>query len=131
MRYRKMTPDGDYMLGRRDQFLYDHKAVAQAVVTRLKLLQGEWWEDVDDGLPLFQEILNTFYAPDHRAERVDLIFSERILRTRGVSEILSFDSSINMQTRTYSAQCRIQTIYGKVFGLRITGDGLGPLIISI
>lgn len=121
MRYRKLDENGDYMLGRRDQFYVDREAVTQAVKTRLRLLLGEWWENTEDGLPLFQEILNTFHAPDQRAEQIDLLFSERILGTQGVSEILSFDSDINMQTRTYSAHCLIQTMYGEAFYLQISG----------
>ncbi|MDL2289086.1 hypothetical protein LJC32_06925 [Oscillospiraceae bacterium OttesenSCG-928-F05] len=121
MRYRKLDDDGDYMLGRREQFYVDREAVAQAVKTRLQLLLGEWWENTEDGLPLFQQILNTFHAPDQRAEQIDLIFSERILGTQGVSEILSFDSSIDMDTRTYSAECRIQTEYGESFTLQVSG----------
>ncbi len=37
--------------------LTDLEAVTQAVLTRLKLLLGEWWENTNIGLPLFQVIL--------------------------------------------------------------------------
>ena len=32
-------------------------AVAQAILTRLKLLLGEWWADLSIGLPVFQIML--------------------------------------------------------------------------
>jgi hypothetical protein len=32
-------------------------AVAQAILTRLKLLLGEWWADLNIGLPVFQIML--------------------------------------------------------------------------
>lgn len=121
MRYRMLDENGDYMLGHRDLFYVDREAAAQAVKTRLQLLLGEWWENTEDGLPLFQQILNTFHAPDQRAEQIDLLFSERILGTQGITEILSFESNIDMQTRTYSAQCEVQTEYGQSFGLQISG----------
>lgn len=37
--------------------LTDTYAVNQAILTRLRLLLGEWWEDTSIGLPLFQLIL--------------------------------------------------------------------------
>jgi len=32
-------------------------AVVQAILTRLKLFQGEWWENLNLGLPVFQSML--------------------------------------------------------------------------
>lgn len=32
-------------------------AVRQAILTRLQLWQGEWWENLNLGLPMFQKIL--------------------------------------------------------------------------
>jgi len=129
MKYRKLTEDGDYMLGRRDQFYEGREAAAQAAKTRLLLLQGEWWENTEDGLPLYQEILNTFHAPDRRAELIDLIISERILGTTGVESLTAFDSNIDMQTRVYSAVCVVQTNFG-AFSVQISGNGSGLLNIS-
>lgn len=37
--------------------LTDTNAVAQAILTRLQLFLGEWWEDTGLGLPVFQLIL--------------------------------------------------------------------------
>lgn len=37
--------------------LTDAEAVNQAILTRLRLFLGEWWEDVNLGLPVFQSIL--------------------------------------------------------------------------
>ncbi len=37
--------------------LTDTDAVAQAIRTRLSLFAGEWWEDLNLGLPVFQSIL--------------------------------------------------------------------------
>lgn len=37
--------------------LVDANAVAQAILTRLRLFLGEWWENRDLGLPVFQQIL--------------------------------------------------------------------------
>lgn len=37
--------------------LTDLKAVTQAILTRLRLFLGEWWENTNIGLPVFQKIL--------------------------------------------------------------------------
>jgi len=37
--------------------LTDAEAVNQAILTRLRLFLGEWWEDANLGLPVFQSIL--------------------------------------------------------------------------
>lgn len=37
--------------------LVDQYAVTQAILTRLKLFLGEWWENTNIGLPVFQAIL--------------------------------------------------------------------------
>lgn len=37
--------------------LTNGEAVAQAVLTRLRLFMGEWWEDLNLGLPVFQSML--------------------------------------------------------------------------
>ncbi len=43
--------------------LTDLEAVTQAILTRLRLLYGEWWEDVTLGLPVFQSILGQLGTP--------------------------------------------------------------------
>ena len=110
MKYRALDENGDYTFGR-NLFLRDREAVGQAILTRMKLLYGEWWENTDDGLPLFEKIFGVF-VNDERKNAVDLIISGRISGTQGVQNIVRFES--DFQNRTYSAQCVINTIYGEV-----------------
>jgi len=112
MKYRTLDEDGDYTFGR-NKFLRDVEAVGQAIVTRMKLLYSEWWENTDDGLPLFEKILGAFMG-EQRKNAVDLIIGERISGTQGVTNIVRFESFFNSDTRVYSAQCTINTIYGTV-----------------
>lgn len=113
-----MDENGDYTFGRRDEFLRGREAVAQAILTRLRLLLAEWWEDTEDGLPLFEKVLSTFHGEN--PEDIDLIFSDRILGTPNVTNIERFDSSFDLQTRTYSASCLVDTVYGQI-GAEIGG----------
>ena len=38
-------------------FLTDADAVAQILATRMRLLQGEWFQDATKGIPAFQSLL--------------------------------------------------------------------------
>jgi hypothetical protein len=110
LKYRSLDVNGDYTFGI-NQYKNGVEAVAQAIQTRMYLFYGEWWENLTDGLPMFQSILGTFGGDDNR-QAVDLIISERILGTLGVSDIASYSSTfIN---RRYSANAVVNTIYGTV-----------------
>ncbi|MGG3884362.1 hypothetical protein [Brevibacillus panacihumi] len=106
MRYRPMDGSGDYTMGK--PFLVDAAAVGQAIKTKLLLLKEEWWEQKEDGLPLFQNILGTTNTGDLQA--IDLLIQERILATPNVNQILNFESNYN--NRTYSFQCKVETSFG-------------------
>jgi hypothetical protein len=121
--YRKLDVNGDYTFGRRDSFYSEVEAVAQAVKTRLLHFKGEWWENITDGTPFFQEVAGQFFPTDNPAQ-IDLVFAERILGTQGVTEITEFDSRINPQTRTYSASITVATIYDTIFQINIFGAGV-------
>ena len=112
MKYRKLDANGDYILGNNAQgFLTGADAVAQAITTNLKLLQAEWWENVDQGLPLFQNILGQPGTPDN-IKAADLIIQDNILSTTNVKSIANFQS--NYSNRTYTIQCMVNTTFGSV-----------------
>lgn len=107
MIYRRLDSNGDYVFGQgRSQFISGSEAVAQAIVTNLKLLLGEWWEDVNNGLPLWQSILG---IPGSEANQlsIDNIIKDRILKTNLNGEVLV--SSIDDYTRTYDVTTRVYT----------------------
>ena len=131
MKYRMLDPDDDYTFGRRNEFYSGVEAVAQAVKTRLRLLKGEWWEDIEDGTPLFEEVEGQFFALIDDIQRVDLVFAERITGTQGVAEILEYDSELNQHTRTYSASVTIDTIYGEKFQVDVSSAGGGVVGVAL
>lgn len=115
MIYRRLSSSGDYQFGRSGQdFLSDIEAVAQAIQTRLKLLYGEWWEDVTDGLPLWQKIIGTSGSEKNR-NAIDLIIKDRIQGTDHVQSVLNYSSSFdNANGRKYTFECLVVTDYGTV-----------------
>ena len=106
MRYRKLTPTGDYDFGNASRFLANTpETVAQAVGTRLRLYREEWFLDKREGLDL-EAILG--YGT--QATR-DLEVQRRILDTQGVTGIASYSSSV--QGREFRVSCTIETVYGQ------------------
>lgn len=121
MKYRRLDINHDYVFGSgKSDYLSDVDAVAQAIKTRLLLFLGEWWEDQEDGLPMWQSILGVMGA---KQETVDRLIQERIMNTQGVvngvmtnvvTGISSLYSSLNRDTREYSFYAEINTVFGSV-----------------
>ncbi len=109
MRYRALSPTGDYTFGQNLQnFLYDTAAaVAQAVKTRLGLVQGEWFLDNTVGTPWNTQILGA-----GTQNMYDLALQNVILGTEGVTEITQYSSNLNRATRALAVNATIDTIYG-------------------
>lgn len=105
MRYRKLSPSGDYIFGMGATFLVDSPAtVAQAVLTRLRLYVGEWFLDKREGLAL-----DAILGYGTQATR-DREIQERILGTPGVRSLASYSSSV--EGRAFRVTATIDTIYG-------------------
>lgn len=97
--------DNDYQINR---FISNTpETVAQVVRTRLLLWKGEWFIDVEEGTPYYQEILG--HLSEHKG-MYDLEIQSRILGTPGVQEIQNYISSIT--DRNLSIQCSVLTDYG-------------------
>jgi hypothetical protein len=106
MRYRKEGPGGDYVFGNSTLFLVDTpEAVAQAVMTRLRLYAGEWFLDLREGLDL-----NMVLGYGTQVTR-DREVQQRIIETTGVLRIVSYSSNVE-SNRTFRVTCTIDTIYG-------------------
>jgi hypothetical protein len=110
MKYRKLDTDGDYTFGLGDSDFYSDtpEAVAQAVLTRLKLDQGEWFLDINEGTPYSTEILGT-----GTIGRYDFAIKDRIINTFGVQQIREYYSYIDPNDRSSHIFCVIDTIYGQ------------------
>lgn len=106
MRYRALSPSGDYKFGPGAYFLTNTpEAVAQAVLTRLKLNAGEWFLDTREGLDRGSILGNG------TEQTRDLEVRQRILGTTGVIEIIAYAS--NVSARVFTVNATINTIYGQ------------------
>lgn len=108
MRYRKLSPSGDYVFGHQQQDFYINSpdAVRQAVQTRLELSLGAWWLDVTDGTPHLTRVLGTGTAASR-----DPTIQARILLTTGVTSLDAYAS--HMEGRDFTVQATVNTVYGQ------------------
>lgn len=112
MRYRKLDKNYDMVFGHdKYDFLQDAEAVAQAVRTKILLFRREWWEDVQEGTPMFTDIVGSQMVAD-KQNAVDLILRDRILEVPHVETIKEFKSKLDSKKRTYSMYCSIETSFG-------------------
>jgi hypothetical protein len=111
MRYRKLTPDGDYQFGHGQADFYSDQpeAPAQAVYTRLRLELGEWFLDTSDGTDWRVEVLGKYTASTR-----DMVIRARILGTPGISEMVTYASGFDANTRQYTFTATLNTVYGPV-----------------
>lgn len=109
MRYRKLDADRDMTFGSGpDNFYRDTpEAVAQAVGTRLRLISGEWFLDIAEGVPYQTNVLGT-----GTRQSADPTIRDAILNTEGVTGLTDYGSTFNPETRTYSITATIDTVYG-------------------
>lgn len=109
MRYRKLDANGDYTFGHGQSDFYRDSpdAVAQAVETRLRLFTGEWFLDTTAGTPWRTQVLGK-YTSNIR----DFVLKQQIANTQGVQSLDSYSSSVDPNTRRFSVQATITTIYG-------------------
>ena len=110
MRYRILDGDGDMSFGHQQQnFFRDQpEAVAQAVLTRLKLWAGEWFLDQSAGTPYQQAMLGM-----RAAQSFEPAVRSTILDVQGVVSIDTFSLSIDPNARQASVSASITTVYGQ------------------
>ena len=93
--------------GQRDFYIDQPEGVAQSVLTRLQLWQGQWFYDVTEGTPWEFQVLG-----ERTQNTRDLAIRARVIDTTGVAGITEYYSIINRQTRSYAVAMTLDTIYG-------------------
>lgn len=119
MKYRKLDQDGDMVFGSgKYSYLMEANAVAQAILTTIKLLKAEWWEDVESGTPLFEQMLSQHLSAEG-INALDIIIKERLLKVDGVISIKTYKSEVDRSNRSYTATLTVETAYGDIANFTI------------
>ena len=94
-------------------FLADLDAVGQIIYTTLRLLLGEWFENLSIGFPLFQSLIGSSGSPTNQAG-VMLIIQQTILSCPYVLQIVDFSFVHNMATFNSTFTATVSTQFGNL-----------------
>lgn len=115
MTVRRLDENGD-IVTQGTQFLTGVEEIEQTIRTRLRLFLGEYFRDISDGTPWFEQILGKGTSMSAR----EAALRNRILRTPGVVRLTSFSTDFNVDTRKYTVTAGALTTFGL---LTVTENG--------
>lgn len=111
---RKLDSNHDPVYGNgQADFLTDIDAVAQMIQTNLLLFQGEWWEDLSQGFPLFQQVLGTPNAV-RNPSLIALLIQQQILAVDFVTQVLNAKTAYDPIARRFSYSSNVATQFGTI-----------------
>lgn len=115
MTVRKLDENGD-IVTQGSQFLTGQTEIEQTIRTRLRLFLGEYFRDITDGTPWFEQILGKGTSMSAR----EAALRNRIVRTPGVIRLTSFSTDFDLNTRKYTVTAGALTTFGL---LTVTENG--------
>jgi len=92
-----LTKSGDILIQNGNLSIVDGvDAITQLLSQELKFFSAEWFLDIDKGIPYFEKILTKNPNP----VELDSIFKNKILSTKGILRLNSFDLLFDSALRT-------------------------------
>jgi len=98
--------------------LTDAAAVQQAILTRLKLFLGEWWENLNLGLPVFQSMLGQL-GSQRVQSAIQLAITQNIKATPYVTAVNNVE--VLFSDGQFSFTATAQTVFGTVTVSNVPG----------
>jgi hypothetical protein len=89
--------------------------VRQRLTIRLNTFLGEWFYNLEVGVPYFEQILTQQY----QRFLVENILRDVILKTEGVVRITNFEGTFNPRERVYNATFTVTTLNQNVVTVTI------------
>lgn len=90
------------------QFIGGREEIAQTIKTRLSLFLGEYFRNILDGTPWYEQILGKFTSLD----TAEAVLRVRIAATPGVIRLTSFEADFDVDSRIYTVTAGVLTIHG-------------------
>lgn len=100
--------DGDLEVTNDARLVAGSEGVKQLISVALQLFKGEWFLDLNSGMPYWQDILGRKF--DEATLRAAV--RDAILGVAGVSEIVKLTVTWDGTTRTAAIAWRVQTSFG-------------------
>ena len=114
IRVRRTDENNDLVRGNGKQdFVTDLDAVVQIIKQKLLFFRGEWWENENDGIPMFQQILGK-YGMGSKTAAIDSLLQDAITSAPYGTGIAGMSSFFNASQRTYSFTATVNTNFGPV-----------------
>lgn len=104
----ELDVDGDLVVDTDVHFTSGLQAVTQEIMIRLKTFRGEWFLDLDEGVPYYQDLLGQKY----NEVKARTAFRNEIQKAPYVTKVISLEVSFDRATRELRVSFKAQTIFG-------------------
>ena|SRR5690606_17884111 len=105
----KLDQKGDLLISDYDLSLIEGQdQISQNLAIRLRFVLGEWYLDIESGIPYYQDI----FIKSPNRNRIETIIKDEIVNTQGINRLLSFQSDYQPITRKYSVRFQCETDKG-------------------
>jgi hypothetical protein len=103
-----LDDDGDIVVVEDLRLSSGVAAVAQGIRIRIQSFRGEWFLDLDDGVPYWQDLLGAKF----NELRARAAFRDAITSAPGVVQLLSLEVGFDGATRTLTVAWEVRTAFG-------------------
>lgn len=120
MKYRKLDANYDYSFGgNMNDYVEGAEAIRDNIRTKLLLFYNEWWEDIGQGIPMFQSIVGQV-NPELIRNSLSQLVEERIKEVEGVKQVINIEIDLDKKTRTVSMSCDVTTTSNETVNIEVT-----------
>ena len=111
---RALSPTGDIALSNGKSYLItSDAAISQTAKTRMLLFLGEWFLNLDEGVPYFREI----FVKNPSLPVVTSIFRRVLLTCPGVASVVALSTTLDAKTRKATVKGAIKIDTGRTISL--------------
>lgn len=83
--------------------------IMQNLAIRLRFVLGEWFLDITQGIPYFEE----FFIKNPNQIQIESILKQEIVQTRGIVSLTSFEANFDKRRRIFSVRFSARSIDGE------------------